>query len=228
MSKYNRAGAAWGPESHRTRGLKQGKIIYLAFVVVAAASALSGYLFWNAMQNRGPAEQPALLELPVARAIPDFSLTDQHGNDFGPERLSGRWSLLFFGFTHCPDVCPGALYDLQRLGERLADGGPLPPQQVVFFSVDPERDSPERLAEYVAYFDPDFVAVTGEHVALEPLTRSLGIAYRIEPHEAGAGSYSVDHSASILLVNPQGRLHGVFPAPHDVPAMESALRRLYD
>ena len=208
--------------------MNQGKLIYLAFIVVAATSALAGYVAWNATQNREPAAQPALLELPQSRAIPDFTLTDQDGEAFGPERLSGKWSLLFFGFTHCPDVCPGALYDLQRLGERLDAGKPVPPQQVVFFSVDPERDSPQRLKDYVAYFDPDFVAVTGEHETLEPLTRSLGIAYRIEPHTAGTEAYSVDHSASILLVNPQGRLHGVFPAPHDVPAMESALRRLYD
>ena len=208
--------------------MQQGKLITLAFALVAVLSAAAGYYAFSAKRTQGPPEQPALLVLPEPRTIPEFELTDQHGTAFSPERLKGRWSLLFFGFTHCPDVCPGTLYDLQRLDERLAGVKPDLPRQVVFFSVDPERDDPDRLKEYVAYFDPAFVAVTGEHAQIEPLTRSLGIAYRIEPHEPGIADYSVDHSASILLVNPDGRLHGVFPAPHDVAAMERALNPLMD
>jgi protein SCO1/2 len=208
--------------------LKHGKFIYLAFVLVATFSAISGAFVWKSIQNRAPAEQPALLVLPEARAIPDFRLTDQDGGVFGPEHFKDQWSLLFFGFTHCPDVCPGTLYDLQQLNERLSDADSATPHQVIFFSVDPERDSPQRLKDYVAYFDPGFRAVTGEHAMLEPLTRSLGIAYRIEPHDEGTEAYAVDHSASILLVNPDGRLHGVFPAPHDVTDMEETLRLLLD
>lgn len=216
-----------GPRIHAGKSrLNQGKIIYLAFVVVAVLSGAAGFMVWNAMQDRLPPEQPALLVLPEPRPIPDFRLVAQDGGDFTRERLEGSWSLLFFGFTHCPDVCPGTLYDLQQLDERLANRQLEQARQVVFFSVDPERDSPERLGDYTAYFDEDFLAATGDHAELEPLTRSLGIAYRIEPHEPGAAAYSVDHSASILLVNPDGRLHGVFPAPHDVSAMERELLAL--
>ena len=209
--------------------MNNGKFIYIAIVLVALLSAAAGVGVWKMTQTGQPPEQAALLVLPEPREIPEFQLLDQYGQRFGLDRFRGRWSLLFFGFTHCPDVCPATLYDLQRLNEKLGGAGKQKtPYQVVFFSVDPERDTPERLGDYVAYFDPDFIAVTGPHEELEPVTIKLGIAYRIEPHEAGAELYNVDHSASILLVNPDGRLHGVFPSPHDVPAMARELKRLID
>lgn len=203
-----------------------GKFAYLALVLVAALSAAAGVLVFQSMDQRAaPGEQPALLVLPEPREVPDFELTDQFGQPFGPDRLRGRWSLMFFGFTHCPDVCPSSLYDLQRLSAELAANGD-PEHQVVFVSVDPERDSPDRLRGYTAYFDPDFIAVTGPHEQLVPLTRKLGIAYRIEEHEDGVTAYTVDHSASVLLMDPEGRLYGVFPAPLDVERMTDQMRRL--
>lgn len=206
--------------------MNHSKSIIIAFILVAILSAGAGVGVWKASQSPASPEQPDLLVLPEPRDIPPFELVDQDGKSFGPERLLGRWSLLFFGFTHCPDVCPGALYDLHLLDEQLAGTAGEGRHQVLFVSVDPERDSPARLGEYVRYFDPDFAAVTGPHEQLAPLTRKLGIAYRIEEHEPGAGIYNVDHSASILLLDPQGRLHGVFPAPHDVTAMAQSMQRL--
>lgn len=202
--------------------MNHSKIIGIAFVLVALFSAGAGVAVWQARQGSAPPEQPALLVLPEPRSIPAFELIDHDGMPFGPERLAGNWSVAFFGFTHCPDVCPGALYDLHLLDEQLG-GSSL---QVLFVSVDPERDTPERLKDYVRYFDPDFTAVTGPHEQLEPLTRKLGIAYRIEEHGPEAESYNVDHSASILLLDPEGRLYGVFPAPHDVTAMAQSLEPL--
>jgi protein SCO1/2 len=202
-----------------------GKFAYLAVVLVAALSAAAGVLVWNSMERGVPGEQPALLVLPEPRAVPAFELTDQFGRPFGPERLRGRWSLMFFGFTHCPDICPSSLYDLQRLSAGLAERGE-PEHQVVFVSVDPERDTPARLKDYTAYFDPDFIAVTGPHEQLLPLTRKLGIAYRIEDHAPDAAGYNVDHSASVLLMDPEGRLYGVFPAPLDVERMNEQMRGL--
>lgn len=200
----------------------------LLVVLIAAVSALGGFALFRVLEFRGQAELQSLLVLPEPRAIPAFSLTDQHGEAFGPERLGGRWSLLFFGFTHCPDICPGTLFDLAKVRKGLlaSDGEAANRVQVVFVSVDPERDHPERLRDYISYFDPEFVAVTGPHEALEPLTRKLGIAYRIEPHESGDERYGVDHSASVLLLSPAGDLYGVFPAPHDATTMQSDLLSL--
>jgi len=202
----------------------------LLAALVAVVSALGGYALFKVLQLRQQAELQSLLVLPESRDIPAFTLTDQHGEPFGPQRLGGRWSLLFFGFTHCPDICPGTLFDLARVTAGLREAEPAVADrvQVVFVSVDPERDRPERMRDYVAYFDPGFTAVTGPHAQLEPLTRKLGIAYRIAPHEADAERYDVDHSASVLLINPAGRLHGVFPAPHDAAVMQSDLLNLIE
>ena len=204
--------------------------MYLLAAFVALLSGVAGYSLWQLTELRQQAEPAALIVLPEPRGVPAFTLTDHDGQAFGNERLLDRWSLLFFGFTHCPDVCPSTLYDLHQLNKQLSEalGGHPAGHQVVFVSVDPERDTPAQLRDYVTYFDPAFVAVTGEHDQLQPLTRKLGIAYRIEEHAEGETQYNVDHSASILLLNPQGLLHGVFPAPHDVAAMTADLRIVMD
>ena len=204
------------------------RLTALLVVVVALLGTVGGYSLWQVLQARSQPVYQALLVLPEAREIPAFELVDAAGHPFGPARLEGKWSLLFFGFTHCPDICPGTLYDLSQASKAIhaALSDKADRLQVVLVSVDPERDTPARLAEYIAFFDPSFEAVTGPHERLEPLTRKLGIAYRIAPHERGAAQYDVDHSASILLMDPQGRLHGVFPAPHDVVALQSDLIQL--
>jgi protein SCO1/2 len=193
--------------------------------------------------------------LPEPRELADFSLVDQDGTTFSLERLRGRWSLLFFGFTRCPDICPSTLYDLQQVGrsldvgagpaagpvagpgDGLGDGsgdgsgdrsGRATPWQVIFVSVDPERDSPAQLQEYVSWFDPRFLGVTGAPEQLAPLALQIGVAFRVEEHASGSQDYAVDHSASVFLTDPQGRLHGVFPAPHDAGAMARDLAAVLD
>ena len=199
----------------------------LLAALVAIVSAAAGFSLWKLRHEGPPAMTAALRILPEPRIIADFELVDQDGRPFALERLRGRWSLLLFGYSYCPDVCPSALFDLQQVHEALSgDGRQAVPYQVVFVSVDPERDTPERLKEYAAYFHPDFLAVTGSDEQLAPMTLQVGVAYRIEPHEPGSLSYAVDHSAGIMLIDPQARLHGVFPAPHDPQAIIQDLRRL--
>jgi len=202
------------------------RFILLA-ALVAILSAAAGFSLWQ-LRQQGPPEMTAALRiLPEPRVIADFELVDQDDAPFSLERLRGQWSLLFFGFTHCPDICPSTLYDLQRVNQALSTGGESQaPYQVVFVSVDPERDSPERLKEYTAYFDPDFIAASGDPEQIAALTRQIGVAWRIEPHQPGATNYTVDHSASVMLTDPQGRLHGVFPAPHDAEKIIHDLRML--
>jgi protein SCO1/2 len=199
------------------------RLILLA-VFVGVISAVAGISLWNVMQNAPRSSDSTLLVLPEPRVIADFALTDDSGSSFSLDDLRGQWSLVFFGFTHCPDVCPTALYELKQVHEKLAgrNGGETPEHRVLFVSVDPERDTPEKLHDYVSYFHPDFTGVTGPHEQLEPLTMQLGIAYRIEPHEDGV-PYDVNHSASVQLINPRGQLHGVFPAPHDAGKMAREL-----
>lgn len=201
----------------------------LLTALVAVLSAAAGFSLWQLRQEGPPTMTAALRILPEPRVIADFELVDQDGAPFSLERLQGRWSLLFFGFTHCPDICPSTLYDLHQVNQAMAPGkGGKAAHQVIFVSVDPERDSPQRLKAYIDYFDPDFIAASGDPAQITALTRQIGVAWRIEAHEAGAGNYTVDHSASVMLTDPQGRLHGVFPAPHDADEIIHDLRALLD
>ena len=201
----------------------------LAATVVALISAAAGFGVWRLQHDATAPELASLKVLPEPRVLADFDLVDQAGQPFSLERLRGKWSLLFFGFTYCPDICPGTLYDLEQVHTALSDSpGVREAHQVVFVSVDPERDTPRRLAEYVTYFDPDFKGVTGAPEQLAPLAMQIGVAYRIEPHEAGDSSYAVDHSASVFLTDPDGRLHGIFPSPHDPELMIRDLLTVLD
>lgn len=199
--------------------------IFVMAVLVAFLSATAGVAFWKMTQARTTAAHASLIVLPEPRVIADFALIDQGNQPFSLAQLRGHWSLIFFGFTHCPDVCPTALYELQQVRKVLEQeaGGAIPMPRILFVSVDPERDSPEKLRAYLSHFDPSFIGVTGGHDQLLPLTKQVGIAYRIEDHEEGAEQYGVDHSTGILLTNPAGRLHGVFPAPHDAAQISADL-----
>jgi protein SCO1/2 len=183
---------------------------------IALLSLAAGISLWrlHEAEKLGPLE--SLVLLPEPRVIADFALTDQAGNPFSLEDLKGHWSLLFFGYTSCPDVCPNTLFQLQQarqlmLQQETAENIP----QVYLVSVDFERDTPQKLAEYLKYFDPSFIGLRGEEPQMRALTLQLGVAYFIEPHEENSLEYQVDHSASLLLINPQGQLRGVLPAPHE-------------
>lgn len=154
--------------------------------------------------------------LPEPRPLPEFSLVDQDGAGFSRESLRGKFSLLFFGFTHCPDICPATLQKLAVARRQIADArdeaDPLP--QILLVSVDPERDSPESLREYLAHFGPGVGGVTGDIEELRRLTTALGIFFEKAPGQSG--QYSVNHSAAVLAINEQAQFLGVFSAPHDI------------
>ncbi len=159
----------------------------------------------------------SLKQYPAPKAIANFQLTDSQGQSFNLENLKGRWSLMFFGFTQCPDVCPTALNTMASVYRGLEGDLPaIQPPQIIFVSVDPERDSPDTIANYIQFFHPRMLGATGKHPQLEALTRELGLLYTIEPHPEGDQNYAVDHTAGIILINPEGKLVGLLPAPHDV------------
>lgn len=174
-----------------------------------------------------PVEQlQAGTPLPQPKVLSPFSLTDQDSRPFGLDDLKGQWTFVSIGFTSCGGVCPTnmATYrDLDReLTEQTAD--------FLFISVDPERDNPEQLGRYVRRFNPRFVGATGSHNQLQPLTRELGLMYtRSAEQEQGTGTdYMVDHSASILLLDPQARLTAVFSWPHDSIAVAADFAVLHN
>jgi protein SCO1/2 len=155
------------------------------------------------------------------RDVGNFSLIDHAGAPFTDDRLEGHWTLLFFGFTHCPDICPTTLSDLAELKQQL-QGTEADETVVVMLSVDPARDTPERLSQYVPYFHPDFLGVTGAFESILSVTQRLNAPFR--KVTASDGSYQMEHSANVALMNPRGDYHGFFRAPLDIPKMRVTLR----
>lgn len=166
-------------------------------------------------------ESGTLLEKP--RTIAPFQLVDSSGKPFDHARLEGQWSLIFTGFTYCPDVCPNTLAVLKTVKAQLdAAKAPL---QVVFVSVDPERDTPEKLGLYTHYFSPEFIGATGSGDNLDSLTRSLSLIYAKVPGST-AENYTMDHSAALVLVNPQAQVAGYFLPPHHIDALTRDLTKV--
>jgi protein SCO1 len=153
------------------------------------------------------------------RALPPLTLTRATGGDFTTDDLRGRVSLVFFGYTSCPDVCPLALahaVQVKRLLGARAEG-----LAIVFVTVDPGRDTPERLARYTGAFDPAIVGLTGSDAALAAARTAFGAVAERRETPGSAGGYAMDHSATISIVDRQGRLRLVFP-PRPEPAEVAA------
>jgi protein SCO1/2 len=208
-------------------------------ISVAAVAAMSAGFWLSSMQQSGDEkslEQQKQKELAEARnnyspiqgtilsparkiTIPEL-LTD-NGEKFTLEDLKGHWTLFFFGYTHCPDICPvtlGVVAQAKKMATRYNHMFP----EVVFVSVDPDRDKVEMLSDYVQYFDEDFVGVTGDAQMIKALTLQMSVVYMKVPVDNGTASgslddnvYNVDHSSALLLVNPEGKLFAFLNPPHD-------------
>lgn len=160
------------------------------------------------------------------RPVEHMKLLDQHGAPVTAESLAGRWTVLFFGFTHCPDVCPTTLARLAGVQRRLPEAI-RPRVRFMLVSVDPMRDTPARLAEYVGQFGQDFVGATAPLGELAPLLKELGVsyAYTAQEHDEHAGhaghdghgapAYTVTHSETLYVLDARARLHAVFTDPKD-------------
>lgn len=150
---------------------------------------------------------------PQARALTEFELNKHDGSSMTNADLQGNWTLAFVGYTFCPDICPVTLAEINNVYPQLQAKVTDTPLQVWFLSVDPNRDTVERLAEYVSYFNDDFIASTGPHAVLFPLVRSMGMMYAIS-ESTDNPNYLVDHSASIVVINPEGNIVGRFKPKH--------------
>jgi protein SCO1/2 len=155
--------------------------------------------------------------LPQPGTLPHFSLLDQDGAEFSNESLHGQWSLLFFGFTHCPDICPATLQQLAIARSRVLQQGAADFPNIVLISVDPERDTPDVMAEYVAHFGDGVTGVTGSLTELRTLTAALGIFFEKSDGDNGDnGDYTVGHSAAVIVINKNAEFHALFSAPHNI------------
>ena len=148
-------------------------------------------------------------------------LVDHRGEPFGRARFEGSWSLVFFGFTYCPDICPTTMAQLDDFVGRLEESEARD-TRVVMVSVDPARDTVEQLARYVPFFNPDFIGVTGDFLDIHRFATALNTPFRKVPGQGD--DYLVDHSANVALINPRGDYHGFFKAPLDLGKMELTYR----
>ncbi len=197
------------------------KLTWLGWALVAALAAIAG--FYVAHRSGSSArELTSGTWLPQPRPLEEFSLTDEAGRPFHLADLSTQPTIVFFGFTHCPDVCPTTLAKLAQ----ITKGAAIPELRVVFVSVDPTRDTPQVLEQYVHAFSPSFKGLTGTPADVEHLTRQFSVA--VERVDLGGGDYTMDHSAAIFLLDRQARQVAIFTPPFETERVAADLRSVAD
>ncbi len=170
-------------------------------------------------------DQANILLLPRERAIPPLELVDQDGQRFDTRSLQGRWHILFFGFTACPDICPTTLSDMRRLFSQLPKET-RDQLQLVLITADPARDTPQQLKTYLDYYRGGFNGLTGDMEQLQRLSRALGLPF--VPASETQGDYSVSHSGNLALVGPDGTLRGHIRAPLQLEGLRRMLPQIVD
>ena len=208
-----------------------------ATLLLVVACLAGGLGLWASQRFHAPAAAAAppappvkaVTLMPAPRALPAFSLQQSDGTALTTEDLAGHWTVVFIGFTYCPDVCPTTLAELaqaQKQWEALPESTR---PRVLFVSVDPERDTPAKAGEYAHAFHPDTLAATADIPALEKFATSLGFVFMKVPgkgYAANPNDYSVDHSANIALLDPQGRLAGLIRPPFRPDAIATDMQAL--
>ena len=203
--------------THKTR--QTSAIVAIMLVAVLLGIAAATYY----QRPPAPSTIPGLL-WPNPKMLGEFSVLDQNGKAFTLAQLKDKWSLLFFGFTHCPDICPNTLQLMQQMEKRLKS---LPEQndsQFIFVSVDPKRDTPKIMHDYLDYFSKDFIGLTGDP-QVEELNRQIGVIAILGQADEN-GSYSVDHSASVFIIDPAGRMVGKLSLPHTLENMLDTYQKI--
>jgi protein SCO1/2 len=211
------------------------KVLLYIFPVAALALLYAFFFIFRTDDGDLLKKDRRFIVLDVPVPLPEFVLTDHNGNRFTPLNFRRKWTFIFFGYTNCPDVCPMALSDLDAVYRSLEERDALTDRkyrtatQFVFVSVDPDRDPPSHLKEYVSFFNKNFIGVTGPLKVIDAIARPMGVSYRRIPGQ-DKGDYLIDHSASFLLIDALGRLRAIFQPPHEPEKIADAfitIRRFY-
>lgn len=200
------------------------------FVLVAIVALVLGLTVNKVLTSKGQGDPTVLLDagivlLPQSRNLPELSLTNQDGQTVAVDQLKDQWSLLFFGYTFCPDICPATLAQLRQLQ------GQLPPEtlaklRIVLVTVDPHRDTPEQLKKYLDYFDAGFIGLTGEEATIQKLANGVSIPFI--PADTSKENYTVDHSGNLVIIGPDGKQRGFIRAPINNTKLAAQLPGLLD
>lgn len=223
MSDENTVRSSGGLQAGQKRGVYVTVAVVISFILAALTLFLLGLnqpriLTADQLKTNGV----FLFENP--RSFKEFSLLDYNNQSFDAEQLQGKWSLVFFGFTFCPDVCPTTLALLNRFYQQQQQDEIAKDLQIILVSVDPARDTPEKLFEYVRFFNKDFIGLTGPFLDVHRFATQLNTPFRKVP--GGGENYSVEHSANIAIINPQGHYIGFFRAPLELAKLNSSYRSI--
>lgn len=201
------------------------KTVLILVAVVALVLGLTVGKVLNAPQQQDPAAllDAGIVLLPQSRALPALSLLDEQGEAQALDRLTGRWTLLFFGYTFCPDICPTTLAELRQLRGRLP-AELLERYQVTMVSVDPQRDTPEQLRQYLGFYNAGYHGLTGELADIQKLAAAVSIPFI--PGDTRQERYTVDHSGNLAIIGPDGRQRGFIRAPLNVDKLAAQLPAL--
>ncbi|WP_346841416.1 SCO family protein [Metapseudomonas otitidis] len=185
------------------------------FVLIALVALVLGLTVNKVLNGQRQADPTRLLDagivlLPQPRTVPAISLTDQDGKPIAMNELKDKWSLLFFGYTFCPDICPTTLAQMRELKGLLPEAA-RDRVRIVMVSVDPNRDTPQQLKQYLGYFDPTFLGATGELASIQKLANAVSIPFI--PADTSKENYTVDHSGNLVVIGPDGTQRGFIRAP---------------
>jgi len=201
------------------------KTVFILLALIALVLGLTFSKVLNSPRQGDPAQllEAGIVLLPKSRSLPAVGLTDQDGRAVRLDALKDKWTLVFFGYTFCPDICPTTLAQLRQLD------GMLPPTarerlRVVMVSIDPQRDTPAQLKQYLAFFDPDYLGLSGELEDIQTLAGALGIPFI--PGDDSRENYTVDHSGNLALLGPDGTQRGFVRAPLNVAKLAERLPQL--
>lgn len=203
-----------------------------AILLLVVACLAAGAGLWASQRLLPGATAPAdsvrsFTRLPTPRILPAFTLQQSGGTALTADELKGHWTIVFLGFTHCPDICPTTLTELSAAQKQWTAMPEASRPRVLFVSADPERDTPELIGKYARAFHPDTLAATAPAPQLEAFARSLSLVFMKVPGRSGhPNDYTIDHSAALVLLDPQARMAGVVQPPFDVKGLANDLEAL--
>ncbi|SVE10374.1 uncharacterized protein METZ01_LOCUS463228 [marine metagenome] len=198
-------------------GLRNRRLTITTFISVLLGLLVASMVILRSKTTE-EMQQIGLYRFDQPREISEFSMVDHLGDEVGLSAFRGKWTLVFFGFTTCPDICPTTL---GVLSEAVLDLHK--PPQVIMVTVDQERDTPERLRNYVPAFHPDFRGFVGSFDETARLAEQLNVAFSKTPGDQ-PGTYLMAHTPSIILIDPEARYAGFIKAPHRVQHIQWLLQ----
>jgi len=215
---------------NRVSGSRLSRLIPRPYFILIALAVLGTGIYANTkftVPGHFEAEDLNATYFESPRDVKPFTLTDHKGQPYTHENFKHHWTLLFFGFTHCPYICPTTMTELARTFTAIEKRFKQNPLQVVMVSLDPERDTVKRMGEYVTSFNKKFIGVTGDREQINKVSRDFNVISMRIPPTGSFKKYDIDHSATIMMINPEGKLTGIFSMPHNADEIARDVKAIH-